>query len=1165
MKKQCPPRVLLAALMATAMLWATGPIDAATTDIANAPIATASSSVVKPNIMFALDDSGSMSWTFLPDEAGDFLGNYGYVSSQCNSAYYNPATIYVTPLDSTGTSYLNADFSAALSDGFDPTSPTVNLGNEFVVNRFVPEPANLWYLGSGSYRKYSLGASPAYYYTYSGSQKRKNYGDTRSAFYKECNSTIGSNDKVNGVLVKSMFTKNVVSATSGPGGTDERQNFANWYSYYRTRMLAMKSSVSRAFASISDNYRAGYLTINNNTGGDYLNIDDFNADQKRAWYGKLFAAIPYNGTPLRSALSTAGLIFAGRIAGDSFNGSTVTDPLQYSCQQNFTILSTDGYWNTGNDSGCTDRNGAGCALDKRTGVGHQDSDSTIPRPMRDALRKIDTLADVAMYYYAQDLRTPALDNCTGALGSAASAVCENNVPGAGMDRNAQQHMTTFTLGLGVSGTLQYAEDYMSGGSVDYNALVQGTKSWPDPTVSEGPARIDDLWHAAVNGRGTYFSAANPDSLVSGLRKALAGVSARTGSASAAATSNLEPVAGDNYVYVALYRTVKWDGDLQAKTIDPNTGAISSAPVWSAQSLLDNKVSAASDTRTIYTFDGNAANKLKSFTWSALTASEQGYFTNMCGSGKLSQCAMLSATRQAEASGSNLVNFIRGQNGYEDTAANTTPVFRSREHVLGDMIGSQPVYVKRPPFVYADINYATFRDTTQRNRPAIVYVASNDGMLHALSGDTGVEQWAYIPPMVMPDLYKLADQNYSTNHRYYVDGSPTVGDICPNAPASTCAANAWKTIMVGGLNAGGRGYYALDVTDPVHPKALWNFLVSDDENLGYTYGNPIITKRKDGTWVVVFTSGYNNVSPGDGKGYLYVLNAYTGELLKTISTNSGDQETPSGLAKINAWIPATSSNAAQRFYGGDLLGNVWRFDIDDITPPAGSEAFLLAQLGQIEGAGIQSVTTKPELTEIRTGGASYAVVNVGTGRYLGGSDLNDTSVQSVYALKDNLTSTGLGLVRQPGVLVEQRLRMLAGDNTRTTEPNNNDIWTSASGWYVDLPSSGERVNIDMQQQLGLLTVVGNVPNTNACTLGGYAWLYNFDYRTGQFVPGATDNIAGVRLGSNALVAGIKLTKLTTGKAVTIVTDTGGGISGEENPSSAGGDGVARRISWRELID
>ena len=120
------------------------------------------------------------------------------------------------------------------------------------------------------------------------------------------------------------------------------------------------------------------------------------------------------------------------------------------------------------------------------------------------------------------------------------------------------------------------------------------------------------------------------------------------------------------------------------------------------------------------------------------------------------------------------------------------------------------------------------------------------------------------------MYKLADATYETNHRFFVDGPITVGDAYNGT--------TWKTILVGGLGRGGRGFYALDVTDPAVPKALWEFGTAQDSDIGYSYGNAIITKRAtDGKWVVIFASGYNNnLSPGDSKGRLYVVDAFTGE-------------------------------------------------------------------------------------------------------------------------------------------------------------------------------------------------------------------------------------------------------------------------------------------------
>jgi len=139
----------------------------------------------------------------------------------------------------------------------------------------------------------------------------------------------------------SPFAKVLVGAASGPGGTDERQNFANWFSYYRTRILTMKSGAGRAFATIGSTYRVGFMTIyatpsSSTTDPQYLSIKDFDPTQKASWYSKFYAMDAAGATPLKAALSTAGRNFAGKLG---------PDPVQYSCQQNFLILTTDGYWN----------------------------------------------------------------------------------------------------------------------------------------------------------------------------------------------------------------------------------------------------------------------------------------------------------------------------------------------------------------------------------------------------------------------------------------------------------------------------------------------------------------------------------------------------------------------------------------------------------------------------------------------------------------------------------------------------------------------------------------------------------------------------------------------------------------------------------------------------
>lgn len=1110
-------------------------VQGATIQLSDKPMASGGSVDIKPNIMLILDDSGSMGWSHMPDFVRFQATKYGYKSSQCNSVYYNPNITYTPPVKADGTSYPNASFTSAPYNGFSGTSSNVNLSTSFRAY----DTTTCWYPGtpycdSGTGRDAS---QQAYYYKYSGTETALDYTyntngtvDTNSNFYKQCNSSI---DITPGKLV---FTKITVSATSGPGGIDERQNFANWYSYYRVRMYMAKTAIGKAFGNLSNpgSYRIGFTTHSypGRDGSLFLNINDYCSSeaavcaQRTSFFDKLYSADPDSGTPLRAALSRAGRIFAGKID---------PDPVQYSCQQNFAILATDGYWN----------NDAGYKVDGSSAIGNQDGGTTA-RPMLDAAGKSNTLADVAMYYYQTDLRDgTAFGNCTGALGG---DVCANNVPGAGRDKAVHQHMTTFTLGLGIDGSLKYAENYEAGGSEDYKAIVQGTKDWPNPMDAEDLHRIDDLWHAAVNGRGTYYSTKTPDSLASGLSKALAGVSARTGSAAAAATSNLEPVSGDNFAYVGMYTTVDWDGDIQARTIDLDSGAVSEAVTWSAQQQLDSQATAAADTRTIYTSVGGV---LKTFTAANLSAAIDAKYFNVGTdnpNGALSQYPDYVAADQTAATPTTVINYLRGQSQHEDQTGNTYRLYRDRKHVLGDIVNSQPVYVKKPPFKYSDNGYADYA-ADKATRQSVVFVGGNDGMLHAFSGDSGAELWAYVPSAVIPNLYKLADKAYSNNHRYYVDGAITVGDVCFSPP---CTKTQWKTILVAGLGKGGRAFFAFDITNPTSPVLLWEFTTSNNANLGYSYGNPVITKR-NGQWVVIVASGYNNVSPGDGKGRLFVLNAETGaEIINIVTDASETDPSKSGIAKINNWVDNTLiDNATQYVYGGDLDGNVWRFDILAAT------ATKLATIGKVAGASTQPITSKPELGEVKFDATKYKVVFVGGGRYLGTDDISNTDMMSLYAIRDDLASTHGFFRTATGVVVQD-----VTGSTGARSFSYSALVSTSPGWYVDFDvKNGERVTADPKLQLGRIAVATNIPDPNVCNIGGTSWLYFFDYYPKTADVSKESDIFNV---GNALVVGLNVIRLPNGKTVTIVTTSDNKHPVFGNPPPAPGSKV-RRIYWRELLN
>lgn len=992
---------------------------------------------------------------------------------------------------------------------------------------------------------------------------------------------------------------------------EEMTNYANWWAYYHTRAQTMKTAASLAFKDIGEDFRVGFMTTS--TRATYmLDFDTFNNAQKSAWYQKLFGAPFDRNTPLRGALSKAGRIYANQTTAKR---GKFTDPMEYECQQNFTLLTTDGYWNEQDET--TTYAGGPVNVQGTANVGNLDSaaDNT-PRPLREgSVTVANTLADVAKYYYDTDLRTPTLGNCTGANGT---NVCQSPVSSS---VNKKQNMVTMTLGMGIDGTLSYTTDYKTATSGDFFDIKNGSKDWPDPIANTQAERIDDLWHAAVNGGGTYFSAKNPADLINQLKEALATIEVKLGAGAAAATSTLNPIAGDNAAYVASYTTGNWTGNLEKRNIDISSGAVGvsavscvedvvsrascSSPssivadgnggyhcvtpgvidagacsgvldgtdckvpvVASCGGKLKNLVSNFTDSRTIYMKSGSG---LVNFSFSNMTTTQKQTYSQSYLAVNLTQWPLLTETQRQAVTGENLVAYLRGQKGFEESAtAPENRIFRNRQTVMGDLVDSTPAFVGKPTFSYTDPGYETFK-TAQAGRARTVYVGSNDGMLHAFDAETLQERWAYVPSMVISNMWKLADTAYANKHAYYANGEPVISDICISACNSGSA--VWRTILVAGLNGGGRGYYALDITNPLSPTLLWEVDADSEPNLGYTYGSPVITKRPDGKWVVLVTSGYNNIPDnnafytlpstkfkpnnpalyinGDGGGYLYVRDAYSGVKLVQIATGEGTVNNPSGLAKIQAYTDdGERNNTTTYVYGGDLFGNLWRFNLNN------NSVMKFARL--FSGASPQPITTRPELGAIK----NKRVVFIGTGKYLEVSDLTNTNQQTLYAIKDDDIATTL--VDPRGQLVQQTV-VPVGADARKSGTSNGVSFDAGLGWYVDFPDAGERQNVAAQLVLGTLMVPTLVPTSSACQPAGYGWFNYFDYRTGLSVVRPSGLVSQI---TTAPIVGFNVTYIGGNPKVSLVEGNRPDPEPpkQDIPFSGSGTGFQKtRAIWRELTN
>lgn len=1187
---------------------------AVSTELSDVPLAV--KNAAKPNIMFILDNSGSMDWASITGL--DATAEYGntnradFYSSLVNQLYYDPDTRYTpgilktsfTALTPEGTSMANAVTSStgALIDPYlAPTGSKTDLTKSCYYSTasapFLPTGGAT----SGTCRNYSAGtykfgpiAFTAYYYEYTGAGTPTPGSSTsyvrRDILPDNAPFTRGAN-RTDCTLSGSPAT------SSSCTYAQEIQNFANWYSYYRTRILTMKTTMGQAFAGISNKYRVGFSTINDGTntgnagGANFIPIAEFDYAAKIAWFTELYSINPNQGTPLQRALQRVGEYYSGNGMGYS-GGVGADNPVQYSCQSNYAILSTDGFWNS----------------NTVTSIGNEDltvptvptsnlstvpvtgltSGAQWPRPFYEGpTATSNTLADVAAHYWVTDLKS----------------TMTNNVPVTTADPASWQHMTTYTIGLGADGSKDYIENYLTSSATTdfYNKVIAGSDNWPVP-VADTKTAIDDLWHAAVNGHGQYFSAKSPTKLLSSLKQVLDDIVSRDGAASAVAVANAD-VTVDNSSFASSYNSGNWSGDLGLYPIDTATGVPSTTATWLAQSLLD-AATVTSSTRNIVSYSGSTGTA-QGIQFQPTTATISASITTTL---SVAQQNYLNSTTTppGPTDGENVLAFLRGDRSLEGSAG----VYRSRASRLGDIINAEPVVVGTPLFSYTDTGYAAFKlaqSTTivSPTRVKTVFQGANDGMLHAFKASDGQESWAYIPNLLFNGSSKLRDLSKKTgfSHQYYVDATPVVGDVdFWKTSASTLTTPAWKTVLIGGLGKGGRGYYALDVTTPTASseidaasKVLWEFpnsattgtvsvtttagttvngLAMNANKIGYTFGTPIIAKVKAYGWVALVTSGYNNGldTGGDGHGYLFVLDASTGTLLHVFDTGVGDSSTPngpSGLAHISGYTENGSvDNTVQYIYGGDLFGNVWRFDVADAAV-TNWKLKKLATLVDAQATPVtQPVTSAPELSKIVIGGIERRFVYVGTGQYLGDSDIpgvggnvHASQVQTMYGLVDDLSNpAGATAVISPlrSNLVGQT--MTSSGTTRTVTSNTVDF-TTKKGWYVDLPVTGERVNTNPVLDLGALVFTTNIPNSDVCTPGGSSWLNELDYKTGGLIPGLATPFT--YLGSSLASRPI-LIQLGTGRVKVLVRGSNA-ITTPFDGNSPGIPTATRRVSWKEVLD
>lgn len=1075
---------------------------------------------VEPNINMVLDDSGSMSWGYMPDSVyddsiySDDWTRRQYHANKHNSAAYNPFATYLPPVRSDGVTY-STSFGAAYHNGFDTSQGSVNLASGYKAAVQYLNHGNISggaggynYVGRHPASYFSSGLSsgkPAYYFYF--------YSDNPSLSRpSNCTATVSSQeaDEDCYIYAEVGMASDITPKTSA----EQRQNFANWYSFYRTRSLTAMSGATQAVAGLPANSaRLSWIQL----GDDDCKTYTYSATNKCRGYGNtnhenrmrpidaasvvnsgithrtdFFDYIrtfnPFPGTPLRTALKTAGEYFKS----SGVNSPYAQDPYnslgtEYSCRRNYTVMYTDGYWNDGSPSGFNNNDNTAIANLNSTGF----SFASGQRPYADNTSK--TLADIAFYYWATDLRAggSSLTNNVSPVIKEASANAVTQFWNPKNDTASWQHMTTFTIGLGLqktfdnlfSGNSDYPRWSGSTYAGDYPALLAGTKGWP--SVSSGNAKnVYDLWHAAINSRGQFFSADDPASLQGALNSIFTTIINSTASSSSAA-ANSTSISSGTVLYQAQFKSSDWSGSFNAFPVQSNGGL--GAKYWDAGVLLTD---APTSGRNILSYNGSTGISFSdagctSVSGNTLSNSQVWYLNRDQGLTLDNRCA-------------DRVAWLRGD---------SVSGFRSRSVTLGDIVNSDPVFSYKEDYGYSSLpgsaagqsSYNAYK-SAKASKPPMIYVGANDGMLHGFRSDvsngaSGQELFAFIPNSAYDHIGALMDTNYGNNHKYYVDGTVTVNDAYISIPAD--ATEKWRTILVGGLNKGGKSIYALDISNPDSMTAdnvMWEFT---DGDLGYTYSQPKIGRLNDGSWVAIFGNGYNSAS---GQASLYIVSLSTGTLISKLTVNG---VTDNGLS-TPALYDADGDKTIDYVYAGDLLGNLWKFDLTSTTV---GDWGVWNKVASNNAPLFSSGATQP-ITEMPViGGNTAGGVNVyfGTGRYLQSSDISNVDEQTFYAVWDTMNNSNKGTVAKTS-LIQQSVSAtgtVGSSDTRTTSTNSVSYGSTASpgnrGWYINLPTAGERVisSAFLKNAGGVDRVIfiTAIPSQDLCNPGSDSWLMELMAQTG----------------------------------------------------------------------
>ncbi|MGF6130394.1 type IV pilus assembly protein PilY1 [Pseudomonas frederiksbergensis] len=651
-----------------------------------------------------------------------------------------------------------------------------------------------------------------------------------------------------------------------------------------------------------------------------------------------------------------------------------------------------------------------------------------------------------------------------------------------------------------------------------------------------------LSDAAAYGQGLYYQANDAAGLNTALSSALSNITSKAGSGGGGVTSSSTLSSGSSY-FQTTYDPKDWRGTIKAFGFT-SSGAVNTAAVlWTTDTAI---------------VPGATAPTYQS--WNTLTNAA---ITLAYSNFSPAQQTSLGLSLPTGIVGNDLVEWSKGTN---------KAGLKVRTVLLGDIINS-PLASASPADQTAsdlvgDSTYTTYLATKAANMSASLVVNANDGFLNVINAANGTRRYAYMPSSVLPSLRYIADPTYinGVSHKFLVDGQVGVFD----AQLGT----AWKTLALGGVGAGGRTFYAVQLFDASAGnvfKALWEFSAPATANtanvfndLGYAYARPEVARLADGRWAAFISNGYGSNS---GVAALYVVDIRDGSLIKKIVVDS--TETTNGLSSVK--LKVNSQNVVQAAYGGDLKGRLWKFDLSGATTDTWGVAFSGKPLFTAPGGATQPITAQPLLADNSLGGKQ---VFFGTGKFNETADKTNKDLQAFYSVWD--ADGGSGQITVSSLQAQSVTGVISGSagGQFITTSQNDTTYPAEKGWYLPLVYNnvltGERVINQANLLAGrVLFTTASVDTTDPCASFGTGKLVELDAFNGKMLNYALLDTTGdgVVDSADSISSGViftggipTLNAIVNNGARLIVNDSGGNVSSLVGKTGGGG---SRRIMWRQI--